>query len=163
MHYFHLFSIRDAVDRALARLECEQVGTWSEYVPVSILGCIMYICKYNMYTHFGIPPCRTQSLTCHMFPSAVVSNCFNWRCVPISFQQIAADDNAQVTTDIEPVIIQIAWQGLAFLSNKVCMLQWMPALAITWRKLVHSTQRLARSFVDSTILFKLFHALCRFT
>lgn len=46
-----------------------------------------------------------------MFPSAVVSNCFNWRCVPISFQQIAADDNAQVTTDIEPVIIQIAWHS----------------------------------------------------
>ena len=64
-----------------------------------------------MYTHF-VPPCCTQSLTCsHMFPSAVVSNCFNWRCVPISFQQIAADDNAQVTTDIEPVIIQIAWQS----------------------------------------------------
>lgn len=101
-----------------------------------------------------------------MFPSAVVSNCFNWRCVPISFQQIAADDNAQVTTDIEPVIIQIAWHScrvlLSYRITYACYNE-SPALAITWRKLVHSTQRLARSFVDSTILFEMFHALCRFT
>lgn len=101
-----------------------------------------------------------------MFPCAVVSNCFNWRCVPISFQQIAADDNAQVTTDIEPVIIQIAWHScrvlLSYRITYACYNE-SPALAITWRKLVHSTQRLARSFVDSTILFEMFHALCRFT
>ena len=71
---------------------------------------MFFIRIYNTY------PCLTQSQTrSHMFPTAAVSNCFDWRCVPISFQQIAADDNAQVTTDTESVTVQNAWHSCCFL------------------------------------------------